>query len=421
MRRRTLLGTIAGAAFANADLTRAARAQSAGITLNVWSWQVVQAPIYQKIFEIYERETPGVRIAYRGIASTEYPTVLKTGLSGPGGPDLVMLHPYKSIAPYVRAGQLAPLDEAGIAEVKNFSPESLAAARLDGKLWGLPFARQTIQIFYSRKLFAQLGVVPPTTADQMAPLLDKIAAAGITPIAATGKDAWQLVNVFDALVGNTYGGKAFIAKILAGTATFTDPAMVAALAEFQGLAKYFPKFVSGVSNADARAMFATGRAAMFPGGSWELAGFQNAGMGADVGVFSMPAAQGNPGGHAPTWGYEDGSLGISARAAQPAAALALLRWMATRQFGQAFTDQLKQPSSVSGVVATDPTLSQMSANYAANPVPMIWVTDYFGLASPAPYAALMNAAQNLLTSATTPAAAAASIAQSVVEWTAMNQ
>jgi raffinose/stachyose/melibiose transport system substrate-binding protein len=417
MKRRTLLGGLAGAAVATSNPS-SAHAQSATTTLNVWSWQVVQAPTYKKIFEIYERKTPGVRIEYRGIANTEYPTVLKTGLSGPGGPDLVMLHPYKAIAPYVRAGQLVALDEGTIPEAKNFTADSLGAARLDGKLWGLPFARQTIQIFYSRKLFAQLGVEPPKTADQFLPLLDKIAAAGITPIAATGKDAWQLVNVFDALVGNTYGGKAFVAKILAGGTTFADPAMVAALAEFQGLVKYFPKFVSGVSNADARAMFATGRAAMFPGGSWELSGFQNAGMAGDVGAFSMPT---KAGGSPPTWGYEDGSLGISARSTQPAAALALLRWMATPEFGQAFTDQLKQPSSVNGVAPTDPTLSQMVSSYQANPVPMIWVTDYFGVSSPAPYAALMNAAQGLLTGTTTPPAAAATIAQSVVEWTAMNK
>jgi hypothetical protein len=38
----------------------------------------------------------------------------------------------------------------------------------------------------------------------------------------------------------------------------------------------------------------------------------------------------------------------------------------------------------------------MIKKYQANPVPMYWVTDCFGVSSPAPYAALMNGAQELL-------------------------
>jgi raffinose/stachyose/melibiose transport system substrate-binding protein len=413
MLRRSLLA----ATLALATRPPRARAQGAPVTLNVWSWQVAQAPIYRQIFSLYENANPGIRVAFRGVISTEYPTVLKTGLSGPGGPDIAMLHPYKAIAPYVRAGQLAAIDDA-LPERHNFTETSLAAARLDGRLWGLPFARQTIQIYYSRKLFARLGVTPPATAAAFPKLLDTIAAAGVTPLAVTGKDAWQLVNVFDALVGTVYGGRDFVTRILSGAASFTDPAMVRALEAFQGYAKYFPRFVSAVSMADSRAMFAAGRAAMFPGGSWELSGLQRAGMDGDIGVFSIPDHTGGP---APTWGYEDGSLGVSAASPHPKEAMALLRWMATPEFGQAFTDQLKQPSSVNGVTPHDPVLAQMVTNFTANPVPMMWVTDYFGVSSPAPYAALMNEAQKLLAGATTAQQAAAAIAQSVVEWNAQTR
>jgi raffinose/stachyose/melibiose transport system substrate-binding protein len=142
MLRRSLLA----ATLALATRPPRARAQGAPVTLNVWSWQVAQAPIYRQIFSLYENANPGIRVAFRGVISTEYPTVLKTGLSGPGGPDIAMLHPYKAIAPYVRAGQLAAIDDA-LPERHNFTEASLAAARLDGRLWGLPFARQTIQIY----------------------------------------------------------------------------------------------------------------------------------------------------------------------------------------------------------------------------------------------------------------------------------
>jgi raffinose/stachyose/melibiose transport system substrate-binding protein len=383
------------------------------VTLKVWSWQSDLGPKWEKVFSVYEQDNPGIKVEFKGYPSTEYPTVLRTGLSGPDGPDIVMQHPYNSLLPYVKAGQLDPLDPKSIPELGNFNELSLAAARFGGKLYGVPFAQQTMTVFYNKKIFAEHGLTPPDRPDQVQTMLDKLRSAGVTPYAVTGKDSWQLVNVFDALVGNTYGGGDFIARVQRGEAKWTDPAFVRALTEFKSLQSSFPKNVAGVGYTDSKALFNAGRAAMFPGGSWELGGFRTAKPSVDLGVFSMPAAGETK---APTWGYEDGSLSLSAKSRHKEAATKLLRWMATPAFGQQFTDTLAQSSSVKGVRATDPLLAQMIADHAANPVPMIWVTDYFGVQEPAPYAALMNALQNLLLGKTDPAAAAVAVQASSQEW-----
>ncbi len=389
------------------------------VKINVWSWQAPMAESWDKIFAAYEAANPGIDVVFRGIPGTDYPTVLQTGLSGDGGPDLLMLHPYAAVAPYSRAGQLRAITSVDVPELSNFMPEAIAAARIDDQVWGVPFAKQTVQVFYNKKIFADLGLTLPAKFEDMATIAAAVKEAGLIPYAVTGKDSWQLVNVFDGLVGPLYGGADFLKAALAGEKSFTDPAFVAALQAFDDLTPDFPRFVAGVSYTDAQTMFSSGQAAMYPGGAWELGGFRATDPNMDIGVFSVPIPGG--GGPAPTWGYEDGAFAISAKAAHPDEALALLRWIATPEFGQVFTDTLAQASSVNGVTPADPVLGEMLANYAANPVPMVWVTDYFGVSAPAPYAALMNAAQSLLADATTPAEAAASIQASVDEWNALKK
>ncbi len=364
------------------------------VTVKVWSWQKPMTEDWQKIFSAYEAANPNVKVEFTGYASTDYPTVIKTGLSTSDGPDIVMLHPYKSIDQYVTAGQLSPLTTTQVPGLANsFGKDSLKASQYDGKQYGVPFALQTVQIYYNKDIFKKAGVSVPKTPAQFKAMLPKIKSAGFTPISITGKDAWQLVNVFDGIVGPNYGGRSWVEGARTGTSKASDAAFRKALTEFAGLEKFFPRFVTGVDYATSQTLFSSGQAAMYPGGAWELAGFQKANPNLKIGVFSVPSRGSKV---APTWGYEDGSFGLSSKAANREEALKLMKWFTTKEFGQLFTNTLKQVSSVNGVKVSDPVLNEMIKNYQANPVPMYWVTDCFGVSSPAPYAALMNGVQELL-------------------------
>ena len=70
----------------------------------------------------------------------------------------------------------------------------------------------------------------------------------------------------------TYGGTDYLNKMTTGGAKFTDGPWVKSLETWKGTNKYWPPQSSGVSYADAQALFTSGRAAMFPGGIWELGG-----------------------------------------------------------------------------------------------------------------------------------------------------
>lgn len=385
--------------------------------INVWSWQSTRVDKWNEIFEVFEEDNPEYEVVFTGYNASDYATVLGTGLSAPRGPDIAMMHPYSAMYGYVAAEQLIPIDDIVEGLDTNFDPSALLASQFDGVQYGVPFAQQSLHIYYNKTLFDELDVTPPESRDEWIPLLDTIKAAGVVPIAMTGRDAASIPMPFDVLVGDTYGGAEFIAEAQAGDANWNNPDFIAALDEFQKLLPYFPAQIGGVSNADAAAMLGSGAAAMFPGGTWELAGLKDLDPDFEIGVFTLPSA--NPTADAnPAWGYEDGSFALSAMAENPEGATKLLNWMATLEFGQLFTDILYQPSSVLGAESADPVLQQMIVNYQANPVPMIWVTDYFGTSLPAPYAALMNGAQALVLNSATPDEVAADIQGAVEEWNA---
>ena len=389
------------------------------VTLNIWSWQTDSADGFAKIFSIYEAAHPNIKVVYRGIEDTNYPTALKVGLSGDQGPDLAFLHPYGSIAPYSSAGQIKEISLNTVPELANFSKVSLAAAMVDGKIWGIPFAGQSLYIFYDKALFAKMGVEPPKKAAETSAFLDKVQAAGVVPFAVNGPAGSSSVFTFDILAGNAYGGKSFLAEAVAGKQSFDSAPMIAAFTLYKNYEKYFPHYVESVTESDALSLFLSGKAAMYPNGSWMLDSIRTEKPKMDVDVFTMPAD--DSGGPAPVFGYEDGSVAVSAKSSHPSEALDLLRWMATPQFGQAFAATLKQASSVNGTTTTDPVLSKMIADYRANPVPEVWVTEYFGTSAPAPFATLGVLVSNLLSGATNPKSAAAQLQSDAREFEAANK
>ena len=110
---------------------------------------------------------------------------------------------------------------------------------------------------------------------------------------------------------------------------------------------YIPEDVIGVSYDDARTLFLTELAGIFIGGSFEIGFWRDNGPDLDIGVFQVPAP---PDSLAPASvvGWMDGSYGVNANSDNPEEATALVEWMGTPEFGQLFTENIKQLSPIPG-------------------------------------------------------------------------
>ena len=378
---RTLLaltlgaGIVALAACAPSTSTGSAGGDVDGTTLTVWSWRVEDKAAYDKVFDAYEAKHEGVTVDFKPFKATEYNKILATGLAGSDGPDVPQVRSYGQLQTTVASGSLEPLD----VDLSSWDETVVASAKgkEDGKVYSVPLARQATVLFYDKGLFAKEGIEVPTTWEQFIAANDKILASGVTPLAVGAKDDWTLPIVHEVLAGSRFGGAEFQKAVLAGEKDFTDPDWVASVDVLNSLEKYMPKSVTGVAVTDAMTLFTAGKAAMYPGGSYDLATLQKGNPEMEIGVMQVPPAPGAPSGStATTAGWADGNFAVNAKSPNKAAAKELVAWMATPEFGQLVADEVKQISAVPGVTYSDPVLKQISGDYDSSGSPYLLLTDF---------------------------------------------
>ena len=381
--RRTLvtLAALSGALLVTACSPSSSGGADAGsdgkVTLTVWSWRVEDEAAYTKIFDAYEKAHPGVTVDFKAFKATEYNKILATGLAGSSGPDVPQVRSYGQLQGTVASGSLLPLD--GKVDLSGWDENVVASAKgkEDGKTYSVPLARQTVQMFYNQGLFDRNGIKAPTTWAEFIAANDKLMGAGVTPIAIGAKDDWTLPIVHEVLAASRFGGKAFQDEVLSGKKSFTDPDWVGSVQVVSDLEKYMPKNATGVAQTDAQTLFSAEKAAMIPGGSFDLSVLQKANPAMKIGIFQVPPAPGSPSGSAATTaGWADGNFAVSAKSKHPTESTQLVAWMTSKEFGQMVNDDIKQISAVPGIVPTDPLLKQMSDNYTDSGSPYLLLTDF---------------------------------------------
>jgi raffinose/stachyose/melibiose transport system substrate-binding protein len=353
-----------------------ASADAEDVTLTVWSWRTEDEAAYNEIFAVYEEQNSHVTIEFIPYVNTDYNNVLSTGLTGSGGPDVAQLRAYGGLQPLVEAGQLLPLD-GEVATLDAFDDDTLDGARglEDGQVYGVPFGIQAIVAFYNQQIFDELGLEEPGTWDEFLTVLDTLDGSEYVPLANGGGDEWMLPIVHDGVGAARYGAADFRADVLAGERDFTDPDYVASLEVVEELVPYMPDQAVGVDYNDSRTLFASGRAAIFIGGSFEVGFWRSDAPDVEVGVFRLPAAPDWPS-DAVTPGWVDGSYGVSAASEHPDEAMALVEWMGSEEFGQLFVDEINQLSAVPGLQPQDELLAEIAELYEEAPTPYLMLTEF---------------------------------------------
>ncbi|MEC5181213.1 ABC transporter substrate-binding protein [Arthrobacter sp. CG_A4] len=384
-------------------------------TLKIWSWRPEDVDAYKKIFAAYE-EKNCVKVDFQAFKNTEYNQILSTGLTGSNGPDVVQARAYGALQPLIVGGNLT--DVTGKVDgLKTMDPTILAGAqaKTDGKVYGVPFATQTMQVFYNKKIFKDAGVEVPKSWDDFVKVNEKIKGSGMTPLAVGAKDAWMMPFIHDVFGSAEYGGKDFRDAVQSGKKTFTDAKYVSSIQNLKDLQGFMPKDVVGVSYTDAQVLFSNEQAAMFPGGSFELAFFQKQNPDLDLGAFQVPVRDGSASPKPVSPAYADGNWAINAKSPKQEASLKLLQWMGTKEFGQKVVDELKQFSPVAGVSFNDPVMKEIWDLYQKNPAPYTLLVD-FRYGQPSGTDLMGAGVQELFLGSKDAAGVAAKVQDGVAQW-----
>lgn len=367
--RRAVLGGLSlalGSAVVLSGCSGNAEPAAETVTLTMWTWSnEAREALEGGVLEVFEEANPTIDVEVLVQPDKDYQTLLTTGLAGSGGPDVAAIRSYGVISSFAESGNLAPLDDV-ITDWSGFSEVALqgVTARADGLRYGVPQGVQTAQVYYNKAIFADLGLDVPTTWDEFLEVSEAIKASGVKPIVIPGAAAAQIALAGEVIGNARRGGNEFTAAFVAGDVTLTDPASVASIQLMADIQPYLVDNVTSVTLDEAVTIFATGMAAMFPSGTWQVASFANLGADLDFGTFDMPVDK--SWGHDPvTVAYADGGWALSARSEHPEEAATLLNWLASPEFFQLYANTMSTIPPRDGVTIENPHVAEMYERYLA--------------------------------------------------------
>ncbi len=382
-------------------------AQAGEVTF--WTWRQEDRAAYTELFSDFTKKNPGITVKFESFAVESYATTLSTALAAGKGADVIHTRAYGGLEQFAKAGYLLALDPAAVPELGNLPADALSSTtlRADKKVYSLPFASQTLGLFINTDVFAKAGVKAPETWEQLLAAGKALKDKGITPLANGVATAW-MAEVFTSVFTNPHLGPDFVADLLSGKATFEDARYTAALGKLLELRDLMPQGFTGVDYATSQQLFLSGRAAMFAGGSFEIANFRKQNPGLKMEFLAPPAPAGKT---AYVSKFFDGGYAVNAKSTNQADAIKLVRWMGTKEFGDKFSNMLGNISPIAGVQLTDPMLAGV-AKLNATSMPYITAV-YFRYDSPTGSELLQSGIQKMMAGSATPAEVGASMTQGI--------
>lgn len=413
MNRRQVVKSLALAGTAAAGGLKAGAALAQSTELSFWTWRQEDRAQYAQLFADFIRKNPGITIAFQGYEAQTYSTVISTALAAGKGPDVIHVRAYGGTEQFAKSGYLEPLSKEAVPELASFSDEALLSnsLRADKKVYAVPFASQTLGLFINKDVFDKNGLKAPETWDELMQVGKALKDKGIIPIANGLATPW-MVEVFTSVFAPAFHGKAFIDDVAAGKATFEDPRYVAALTKLLDLRDLMPTGFGGIDYPTSQQLFVSGRAAMFAGGSFEIAPFRKMNPALKMEFNAPPAAKaGEP---RLVSLFFDGGYAVNAKSDKKDAALKLVRHMATKEFGDKFSALLGNISPIKGVEITDPMLARV-AELNPTSVPYVMAV-YFRFQDPTGSTLLQQGIQKMMGGQATPQQVASEVTKGIATY-----
>jgi len=324
MRRgaRTLAATLLGAALA-------APAAHAQVQLTMYYPIAVGGPLTEVVDQLvadFEAEHPDIDV--NAIYAGNYDDTRVRALSALASGEPVQLSVLFSIDVFelieqdaiVAFDEIMPRGEVQ-AWIDSFYPALMANGIVDDQVWGIPFQRSTIVLYYNKEAFTEAGLdpeAPPITWDEMVEAAKALTGDGRygLMVPSTGYPYWM----FQAFA--IQNGVELMSR--AGTETyFDDPAVVEALEFWVSLSQEHGVMPAGtIEWGTLRQNFVERQTAMMWHTTGNLTAVRNE-ADFDFGVAMLPASQ-RPG--SPTGGGNF-YLFKSASGAEREAALTFIQWI----------------------------------------------------------------------------------------------
>jgi raffinose/stachyose/melibiose transport system substrate-binding protein len=232
--------------------------------------------IWKEAAQEFEKVRPGVKVEFDYLENEAFKAELPTLLRSRDRPSVfhswgggVM---YEQINAGFCQGITKAIEEGGFKD--TFYPAGIQNFTYEGKSYGLPNDVGPIVFWYNKELCQKAGV-DPTKIIYWEDLIDaakKCQAAGITPLAAGGKDKWPLHFYPTMLMMRILGREGMLAAYDGKNGGFDNPKVVEAFQLYKDLAAVQP-FQQGFlasTYPEAAGTFHDGKTAFHLMGIWDL-------------------------------------------------------------------------------------------------------------------------------------------------------
>ena len=336
---------------ADSDETQAVaeEAEHEPAEINYITWvQSSDGEYPQNMIDSFEEKYPWITVNFEKVTSNSADRLqtLKVRLLSGEDADVVTVTPgdfNELMAPgYVQ-------EITGADCLQNYTKEDVDAVTVDGKVYGIPYAKDVLGVMYNKTMFEENGWKVPENKQEWLDLCDTIAQAGITPMVNGLKDGWPVNDEIAPFIHGLYVHNPDIFKqINDGEKKYTDQEFVDCFTE---IADYFAsdavsKDAIGMSYDQSLTYFATGKSAMICHGEWAMGSIKQADPDFEIGVFQIPY---NEEGEKQIGSAEVGQFQVITTIAKDKEACQLfLDYMSSEEGSKFFTASMGNFSAVSG-------------------------------------------------------------------------
>jgi glucose/mannose transport system substrate-binding protein len=263
--------------------------QESGKELIVYHWWTAggEREAMNKIFEWFNKKNPDIKIVDNPIAGgggITLKTVLLGLLAAKMPPDTFQSLSGAELKMYVDGNYIDPVDDIWQANNldANYPPVIGRMTLFNGHHYGIPMnAHRANWLFYSKKLFDELGLQPPQDVDEMiaAAKTIKEKKPDVAPIGIGTREKWPAVFLFDVVLLSVGGPDAYEKFYTGQLDPKTDPAVKDALTKYKDLIPYLYEFHGAKTWSDIVGPLAEGQFGMmvigdFAAGLLVQAGYQ---------------------------------------------------------------------------------------------------------------------------------------------------
>ena len=297
----------------------------------------------------FQKDNPNISVKLLVIPN-DADSAMSTRASQGELPAIMQMQSYARVQEYASKGYL--VDLSGTEVISKVVDSALPAVTYDGKPYALPMDFAGIGIIYNKDIFADLGLEPPETYDELEVVCEELQAAGIVPFAALLKENWSvghfITMIHTALLQDVCSYDDFIAGMNSGDLSYgcVDTNRLFSILDFYGA-----NMNSNAAEMDGAAQqrsFGTGEAAMMVQGLWGYIDAMKVNPDLNAGFIPFPVF--NDPAKNKLYADVDSCFGISAQASEEekAAAMAFLDWLSSEKGQKLWVENYKLTLSFKG-------------------------------------------------------------------------